>query len=1134
MSGEPITLLVLSGMRHVGPSIAELTDFKNTLRSHVQRRVPDAVLILGGVSDDARPAGYDRAGEVVDHVLEACIDYGGSQELPPVYLLPGSSDRLPLPAGRFPVKALTELWHQAEPGLWSGDSVELVQAVGDSFERFESWAAPYRSDSGWRSGLLAGDGSSKMRIGGLDIGLIAVNSCFRMLAKDADPSLVTASAEQVDAAVGQDVHEWARDCALVIVATGEAPLWTPNLPRPTLALAGKSAQAPSNRWLSLSDRSRPSVCTVNIGLEDPSDPEVTVCRSPSDVGTVLRAAVIRPIESRSPEVNGRTQGRAVGTSSTASGAEYHDDFRRDLSTGRMVLIVASGLAQYSVSENGLPLMEPDEYRAHLLSSMDVPESGSPPPLHEVMIRAKRHFTSRRADLLEPLTEAADSRNHIAHLMLKGPWARIYDFTGTNIFFNALRQEVGLEDTVSVTDARDSFRTPEADRLEVIAMNGFPGSAGSVDFVPPSELANDARTSWFNQLSTDVLLRPILIVATDLASETLWTCLRLVNDPNTGSTLDYPQYLVAAGGREAEVWRLNGFPVQHLQENISEFSKSFLKSNQESVSQGLKNIARRRTRLIQGTGLQLVKHLIDQAEAGTSDLLRGYEPTWGDVRDDVAVRLSSVVRIQQHVEAPGKAPVVIVAGRAGSGKSTTLMRLAAEMNTQGKSVGWVDRDASQKSKEIIRLAEEMDLDAVMIDDVEMFGARAPVILRQLNRSGRTIVVGTVRSVRADVVDAVSGATRINQDEPLSDHDIESLLGALERNRLLGKLRRHLPPERVAEFRKLSDRDLLAGMVEVVSGMRFEEKIRSEYVQLDDHSSMIYSIVCLFEEIVYKTTAISYSELLGILSSNRANPKDYSVVKRLVKQRMLVEIGDQQLRSRHRAIAGRVVELLKKSPPGLAELIKRMLWYYASLANNISDSNHTYRRIMIKLINHAEIKRLGLPTPLVREIYQSVHPLLHNDFHYWLQCSRYEVEEDGGDIELAASYLESARGCPGGESDPYVATTRGAVCLRRSRMTPSDQRRFDEAIEAYRELQEVFRKNGINSPHTFVMLVREGCQWLVQAKLVGQEEKRRIGLELLDTVKLGRRIGQGDPEILRTADLYEPALVDLVTPTDSVPL
>jgi hypothetical protein len=64
-----------------------------------------------------------------------------------------------------------------------------------------------------------------------------------------------------------------------------------------------------------------------------------------------------------------------------------------------------------------------------------------------------------------------------------------------------------------------------------------------------------------------------------------------------------------------------------------------------------------------------------------------------------------------------------------------------------------------------------------------------------------------------------------------------------------------------------------------------------------------------------------------------------------------------------------------------------------------------------MNHATLIRLLFPTTpdqidldAVRSVYDTVEPLLADDFHYWLQRGSFEVEE--GDLGHANQCLEQA--------------------------------------------------------------------------------------------------------------------------------
>jgi hypothetical protein len=357
----------------------------------------------------------------------------------------------------------------------------------------------------------------------------------------------------------------------------------------------------------------------------------------------------------------------------------------------------------------------------------------------------------------------------------------------------------------------------------------------------------------------------------------------------------------------------------------------------------------------------------------------------------------------------------------------------------------------------------------------------------------------------LIDSRLGLTLVPSLE-LNDVDLDRLVRQLETHRRLGVLKRFQPhSSRIARLRELSDRDLMAAMVEVITGHRFEDRVIAEFDQLSDIAQDVYEAVCLFEAIQFedRTLTLSKNAVIQIVSEDRLNRALSQVLNDLVGKRLLViQVGADNVRSRHRRVAEEVFQRVRQDQTRFPRLFEAMLHFYAVRAANIRNRNDPTRRIMIRFLNHRVMVDTGMDADVVRSIYSRLHRWLKNDFHYWLQCAEYELEKNGP--ATAASYLESARGCEGGAADTKVITSWGRVRLLRAAADPLDARLHADAIEAVDELEQVALRAGVASPHTFVALAREATNWLDATSLTSGAERVRIAIRLQHVIQVGIRL------------------------------
>jgi hypothetical protein len=137
--------------------------------------------------------------------------------------------------------------------------------------------------------------------------------------------------------------------------------------------------------------------------------------------------------------------------------------------------------------------------------------------------------------------------------------------------------------------------------------------------------------------------------------------------------------------------------------------------------------------------------------------------------------------------------------------------------------------------------------------------------------------------------------------------------------------------------------------------------------------------------------------------------------------LIASSPEGLRPRHRAIADAVVRSLQTNKELMTTIVGTMLNFYARQGGSSLLASHPSRRRLVSLLSHTLMRDLSLPAEAVRGLYADVQPNLKEDRHFWLQRGAYEVES--GDLDLADTYLESARACVGGESDYKITTEWG---------------------------------------------------------------------------------------------------------------
>ena len=255
---------------------------------------------------------------------------------------------------------------------------------------------------------------------------------------------------------------------------------------------------------------------------------------------------------------------------------------------------------------------------------------------------------------------------------------------------------------------------------------------------------------------------------------------------------------------------------------------------------------------------------------TQEFHHGNLPNWGVVGAGINFERDLETQIlddllDYYTSSPTSVRVATVLGSAGYGVSTLLRAVAA----------WYVR--SQASSVLLLRAGSDITDG----DIE-FAARylpGPVVFIVDNAADHLFDIGNAKEklqtlglpayfmLGARLNEWRGSHARVGgvefQIEPLSDSEIECLLGSLERVSGLGKLAELTPELRFSAVKVRNQQELLVTMREVTEGKSFDAIIEDEFRSLDDpHASDIYALVCAFSRVRALTRDMLIADALQI--------------------------------------------------------------------------------------------------------------------------------------------------------------------------------------------------------------------------------------------------------------------------------
>jgi hypothetical protein len=730
-------------------------------------------------------------------------------------------------------------------------------------------------------------------------------------------------------------------------------------------------------------------------------------------------------------------------------------------------------------------------------------------IYDAGVRTARARTGER--LRELLTVDARALPDMYAEYLSVPWYRIYTLNIDDLI-DVIQRTKALPNEVTIVSATEN-EPPPPDRLTAVHLNGRLSEYPDITFSPLQYGQRSAQHDLvYSIMVREIATHPTIYIGTQLEESTLWHYVALRGSKPAGRELRPKSFLVTPSLSAARRVLLEQFNVKHIPMDTQEFWDSFIRP----VAQ------RQLTRVSDVTPIghpyENVSLVSKEPAEEPADFLLGREPEWGDLLEGYAVERKFEDRAWQDIQ-DENVRLVLITGTAGSGKSTTLRRLALRYVAAGQRVWWLRPESSHAISQL-RTMVSGEADVVVIDQAERFGRRAcNLILGLLETNDSMVVIAAFAGTHFDdlgVEIGIGETSFLTINVPLlADEDIDSILDALNAAARLGKLAGKSRDEQFRAFQRRAGRQLLVAMLEATSDQRFEDKIANECESLSGDLTPAYAVAALATSHRY---ALKLEDLLASISD--VTSEGLNVIDRLARQHLILKSRKGQIVLRHPVIATEVVSYYRKSGQ-LADAVGRLAFVMAS--KFYSDMPRTQeRKLLIDLISHEYLGQVIGHRSRVREVYQELEPLLRTDPNFWLQRGSYELER--GDISLAENFLAQARGLSEGS---YMVRTEWAyLMLKRACEAPSDVRAVEWAEEGFETLFDVIDDRGVITPHAYVLLARKAVEWAKVGPLPFDDKKA-----LLESVRISIRDGtvfhSGNRRFREARDELERAYMSLAT-------
>ena len=413
--------------------------------------------------------------------------------------------------------------------------------------------------------------------------------------------------------------------------------------------------------------------------------------------------------------------------------------------------------------------------------------------------------------------------------LSMPWFRIYTLNVDDLVEVAARKFKLEREIVSISALQEGAM-PE-DELLCVHLNGRLADFPAMTF---SQRQYGERTAgpdlWYQQFVRDYAAHPVVFVGTSLDEPPLWQHLELRGRRRAERRELRPgSYLVTRSLPAARNAILRAYNVDHVPMYQEDFATEVLAALSQEAAEGLRVRAGER-RSGGERALLDVGELRRDVGGDPREFLWGREPIWRDLTDGYAIQRTFEGSLERSIAESG-ARVAVLTGTAGSGKSTTLMRLALQYHAEGRDVRWLNLASDLSVRSLRDAARVSGASVVIVDDADTFGESTGPLLSELASDNPDLLVAAaIRSTRYGHL-AIETHLR---DTPyfqltvpnLDDDDIDLLLDALAAANRLGALTGKPRGEQVAAFQKRAGRQLIVALIEATFDERFDEKIQRE--------------------------------------------------------------------------------------------------------------------------------------------------------------------------------------------------------------------------------------------------------------------------------------------------------------------
>jgi tetratricopeptide (TPR) repeat protein/GTPase SAR1 family protein len=603
------------------------------------------------------------------------------------------------------------------------------------------------------------------------------------------------------------------------------------------------------------------------------------------------------------------------------------------------------------------------------------------------------------------------------------WFRIYTTNIDNLFQFIAPYNSGQKIKQIIKGQPLEERDPFFERVQCIHLHGhIDHRTNGLTFSPSDYAKHTARIDpWYQGLVADLHDHPVVYIGTQL------------DEPAFNHYLELREARPADGGRE---WRAKSFLVSPTIGSIK--AKSLATRNIIAIEATAEEFFASLSTAVNVADLKVPKvraamfphmfgegHKVGEAIARNFDQIvpgelprvrldlpsrffMGAEANWDDIANhrDADREIGSTLMDLFKVPSD-QLQVVVLHGPAGSGKTTTMMRLAHDLAAEGKQVFYARSSRRIDWDGILDLVDSRtdptERIFVVVDGISgHMGTIGVIENRILESKALTLIVSDRTRNYASKCQRLSHfSPNVISMPDLSEKDVAAVLDRLDKFGFLGVLKNKTHGDQMAAFMGRAGQQLLVAMKEATSGKDFDLILKDEFGELPHEAQLAYTICSI--AVAQGAPGVLRKHLLPCIPKSTFAK---GVVVEDLLRGVLIPANESgtMVKPRHRLIAHWVATEVAPVDMRYQAVVKFLMQVAPSIVpNEIKSRSAPYLAYRGMVHSDGLFDILGSQKDVL-QLYEDVRECFKNDFLFWLQFGMAHIR--AGNLDVAENYLNQS--------------------------------------------------------------------------------------------------------------------------------